>query len=104
MGDRGPTPIIVIEKVYAARPQLQDLVDLAVLVETPAEERQRRLIVRGGGDDARWPRWCGAEDHYYTTICPRQLFDLVIPAPDRRSRIPVVDPSLNGTRRRTHRR
>jgi uridine kinase len=73
------TPIIVLEGVYAARPQLRDLVDMAVLVETPAEERQRRLIVRGGGNDAWWPRWGAAEAHYFTKICPRQSFDLVIP-------------------------
>jgi len=28
-----PTPIIVLEGVYTGRPQLRDLVDLAVLVE-----------------------------------------------------------------------
>ena len=74
-----PTPIIVMEGVYTARPQLRDLVDLAVLVGTPAEERLRRLIVRGGGNEAWWPRWGAAEDHYFTAICPRQSFDLVIP-------------------------
>ena len=41
-----PTPIIVLEGVYTARPQLRDLVDLAVPVETATEERQRRLTVR----------------------------------------------------------
>jgi uridine kinase len=74
-----PTPIIVLEGVYTARPPLRDLVDLAVLVETATEERQRRLTVRGGGNDDWWPRWGAAEDHYFTTICPRQSFDLVIP-------------------------
>ena len=58
---------------------MRDLVDLAVFVETSAEERQRRLIVRGGGNEAWRPRWGAAEDHYFTTICPRQSFDLVIP-------------------------
>jgi len=74
-----PTPIIVLEGVYTGRPQLRDLVDLAVLVETPAQERQRRLMVRGDGYDAWWPRWGAAEDHYFTAISPRQSFDLVIP-------------------------
>lgn len=32
-----PTPIIVLEGVYTGRPQLRDLVDLVVLVDTPAE-------------------------------------------------------------------
>lgn len=46
-----PTPVIIVEGVYTGRPQLRDLVDLAVLVETPAEERRRRqsfdLVVPG---------------------------------------------------------
>lgn len=74
-----PTPIIVLEGVYTGRPQLRDLVDLVVLVDTPAEERHRRLIERGHGNDNWWPRWGAAEDHYYTAICPRDSFDLVIP-------------------------
>ena len=73
-----PTPIIILEGVYTGRPQLRDLVDLTVLVETPVEERQRRLTVRGHGNDNWWPRWGAAEDHYYTAICPRESFDLVI--------------------------
>lgn len=73
-----PTPIVVLEGVYTGRPELRDLVDLAVLVETPAEERQRRQVARGHGNDAWWPRWSAAEDHYFTTICPGQSFDLVV--------------------------
>ena len=74
-----PTPIIILEGVYTGRPQLRDLVNLAVLVETPAEERRRRQTVRGHGNDDWWPRWGAAEDHYLTAICPRQSFDLVVP-------------------------
>ena len=73
-----PTPVIVLEGVYTGRPQLRDLVDLAVLVETDAEERQRRLTARGHGNDAWWPRWGAAEDRYYAAICPRDVFDLVV--------------------------
>ena len=32
-----PAPIVVLEGIYAARPELRDLVDLTVLVETPAD-------------------------------------------------------------------
>lgn len=71
--------VIALEGVYTGRPQLRDLVDLAVLVETAAEERRRRLTARGHGNDAWWPRWGAAEDHYYTAICPRDSFDLVNP-------------------------
>jgi uridine kinase len=74
-----PAPVLIVEGVYTARPELRDLVDLAVLVETPAEERRRRLVIRGHGNDSWWPRWGAAEDHYYAAICPRESFDLVIP-------------------------
>jgi len=39
-----PAPIVVLEGIYAARPELRDLVDLAVLVETPADERHRQAV------------------------------------------------------------
>jgi sigma-B regulation protein RsbU (phosphoserine phosphatase) len=74
-----PTPVVVVEGVYAARPELQDLIDLAVFVDTPAELRQRRLIARGHGNDAWWPRWDAAEELYFTTIRPIDSFDLVVP-------------------------
>jgi len=73
-----PAPIVVLEGVYAARPELRDLLDLTVLVETPADERHRRQIARGHGNDAWWPRWGMAEDHYFTAIRPRASFDLVV--------------------------
>lgn len=74
-----PTRVIVVEGVYSARPELEDVVDLAVLVETPADERVRRLRVRGHGNDVWWPRWNAAEELYYATIRPRSSFDLVVP-------------------------
>jgi len=74
-----PTPILVLEGVYTARPELRDLVDLAVLVDTPPKERHRRLVARGHGNDAWWSRWSAAEDYYFTAICPPESFDLVVP-------------------------
>jgi uridine kinase len=73
-----PWPIVVLEGVYTGRPELRDLIDLAVLVQTPADERLRRLTARGHGNDAWWPRWGAAEDHYFTEICPAESFDLVV--------------------------
>jgi len=73
-----PRPIVVLEGVYTGRPELRDLIDLAVLVQTPADERHRRLTARGHGNDAWWPRWGAAEDHYFTEICPAESFDLVV--------------------------
>ena len=74
-----PTPIIVIDGVYTARPELRDVIDLAVLVDTPADERQRRLMARAHGNDDWWPRWNAAEALYFETICPRSSFDLIVP-------------------------
>ena len=73
-----PTPI-VIDGVYTARPELRDVIDLAVLVDTPADERQRRLMARAHGNDDWWPRWNAAEALYFETICPRSSFDLIVP-------------------------
>jgi len=47
--------------------QPRDLVDVAVLVETPVQNRQRRLTVRGRGNDVWWRRWAPLE----TTASPR---------------------------------
>lgn len=74
-----PTPVIVLDGVYSARPELHEEIDLAVLVETPPEERRRRLVARGHGNDAWWPRWNAAEVLYYTTVRPARSFDLVVP-------------------------
>ena len=74
-----PTPVIVLDGIYSARPELDDVVDVSVLVETPAAERHRRLVARGHGNDAWWPRWDGAESLYFATIRPASSYDLVVP-------------------------
>lgn len=74
-----PADVVVVDGVYSARPQFADLLDLTVLVDTPADERLRRLVARGHGNDRWWPRWSAAEDHYFTTIRPPASYDLVVP-------------------------
>lgn len=74
-----PTPVIVVDGVYSGRPELGDVVDVAVLVETPATERRRRLVARGHGNDAWWPRWDAAENLYFATVRPPSSYDLVVP-------------------------
>jgi len=75
-----PAPVILIDGVYSARPELSDLVDLAVLVEADDEVRRQRLVIREGqGFMERWHRlWDCAEDYYFTHICPRSSFDIVV--------------------------
>ncbi len=72
---REPQPVIIVEGVYAARPELADLVDLRVLVEVGASERIARLASRG--DDPAWAGlWERAEQHYFSQIRTPADFDL----------------------------
>jgi uridine kinase len=77
---REPATVILIEGAYSAGPALADLVDLAILVDVPVEERHARL--RGREDAAflaRWHgRWDEVEAHYFREVRPRGSFDLVI--------------------------
>ncbi len=75
-----PAPVILVDGVYSARPELADLVDLAVLVEANDEERRKRLVLREGqGFMQRWHAlWDSAEEYYFTHICPPLSFDMVV--------------------------
>lgn len=75
----GPARIIIVEGVYASRPEFADLIDLSVLVQTPEPERHRRMLARTHGNEAWWSRWAAAENLYFTTIRPPKSFDLVVP-------------------------
>jgi uridine kinase len=72
--------VIVLEGAYSAQPSLVDLIDLAVLVDAPAEVRRERLVSREAGDFlAEWhERWDAAEAHYLTEVRPKAFFDLVV--------------------------
>lgn len=72
-----PQPLVVLEGVYAARPELADLVDLTVYVDTDPVRRQARYDDRG--DDPRWRRhWERAERSYFSEVRPVTGFDLVV--------------------------
>ncbi|MEY8829168.1 uridine kinase [Sedimentitalea sp. XS_ASV28] len=73
-----PSEIVVIEGVYAARPELRDLLDLTVLIEVPDEERLKRLIKREGGLSAWEQQWHRAEDWYFENLAPPHSFDLLL--------------------------
>ena len=78
-----PRDIVVVEGVYSARPELYDLLDLTVLVETTNEERERRRHQRSrtvSRDDPHgWDaRWDAAELLYFEAIRPRNTFDLIV--------------------------
>ncbi len=75
-----PAEVIVLEGAYACRPELADLIDLAVLVATPDEERRARLAAREAPDFLRaWhARWDEAEALYFTEVRPPSAFDVVV--------------------------
>lgn len=72
-----PTDVVVLEGVGSASPPLADLVDFAVLVQTPEPERVGRLRRRVAPED--WDsRWLAAERVYFETIRTPPSFDLVV--------------------------
>jgi uridine kinase len=77
---REPAPVIILDGAYSARPELADVIDLAVLVEVPASVRLARLAAREEPAFlAAWhDRWDAAEDYYFTTLRPPGAFDLVV--------------------------
>jgi uridine kinase len=73
-----PSDLILLEGVFSAAPELSDLVDRSVLVDTPEPERLRRLHARVSPDD--WDAdWLAAEQAYFDEIRPRSSFGLIVP-------------------------
>jgi uridine kinase len=72
-----PGPLIVLEGVFSAAPELSDLVDRSVLVDTPEPERLRRLRAQVAPEE--WDdEWLKAEQAYFDLIRPPSAFDLVV--------------------------
>jgi uridine kinase len=75
---RAPKPVVILEGVYSARPELTDLVDLKVFVEANDEVRMARLLAREG-EISLWERqWHEAEEHYFARTILRADFDVVL--------------------------
>ncbi len=76
-----PNDLVVLEGVYSGAPELSDLVDRAIFVDTPEPERLRRLHDRVAPED--WDEeWLRAEKEYFSTTRPLDSFDLVIRGTD----------------------
>lgn len=77
---REPSPVVVLDGAYSARPELADLVDLSVLVAVPVAVRHQRLAKREAPDVlAAWHRrWDEAEAWYFSHVRPASAFDLVV--------------------------
>jgi uridine kinase len=72
-----PSRLIMLEGVFSAAPELSDLVDKTVFVDTPEAERLQRLhaqITPSEWDDD----WLAAQRAYFGLIRPPSSFDLII--------------------------
>ena len=79
--------LIIVDGVYAARPEFADLVDVSVYVGVDAQTRARRYAERE--NDPEWVRfWERGEAHYFSAVRPPASFDLQLDA----QRLPSSDP------------
>jgi uridine kinase len=75
-----PADVILIEGAYSASPELTDLIDFAILVDVPIEERHVRLEAREDHDFlVKWhQRWDEVEIYYFNQVRPKNSFDFVV--------------------------
>jgi uridine kinase len=73
-----PREIVLIEGVYSTRPGLREFLDVAIFVETPREERLRRMQARPQGSTSWIERWMAAENWYLENIAPQHRADLIL--------------------------
>lgn len=80
MVQRAPAPVIIVEGAYSTRPELVDLIDLAILVVAPLSVRHERQAARDSPAflEAWHRRWGAAEEFYFTKLRPSAHFDFVI--------------------------
>ncbi len=72
-----PKDLVLVEGVCSAAPELADLVDKAIYVDTPEPERLRRLRRLVAPED--WDeQWLRAEREYFAVVRPPGSFDLVV--------------------------
>lgn len=73
----GPKPIVILEGVYAARPELADLLDMRILLSAPEGLRTARLREREG-TLGPWDRqWHEAEAFYFERVVCSADFDVI---------------------------
>lgn len=78
-----PSSLVILDGAYSSRPELADLIDLAILVTLPDGVRRARLERREGEDYmSEWHSiWDEAEEYYFGTVRPPEAFDVVIHRP-----------------------
>jgi uridine kinase len=75
-----PSDVVIVDGAYSSRPELADLLDLTIFVESQSDtvRRQRLTLREDAAFLATWHSiWDDAEDHYFTNIRPLSSFDLV---------------------------
>lgn len=75
-----PKAVVILEGVYACRPELADLLDLRVLMTVSDDVRLARLHAREGTIGPWEKQWHQAEEFYFASIMPRTAFEIVIPS------------------------
>ena len=73
-----PKAIVILEGVYSSRPELRDLIELAIFVDTPRATRLARMQARAQNDTSWIERWMAAEDWYLENIRPAKSADLIV--------------------------
>ncbi len=75
-----PVPVVVVDGVYSARPELAELINISVLVTLEDRLRKVRLVRREGeAYMTRWHSlWDPAEDYYFASVRPPESFDVVL--------------------------
>ncbi len=82
-----PKGLVLVEGVCSAAPELSDLVDRAIFVDTAEPERLARLRRRIAPQDWDW-EWLQAEKQYFSATRPPRSFDLVINGTDAKAEVP----------------
>lgn len=70
-------PIILLEGVYSARPELSNFVDITIFVGSPKDIRHSRLLKREGKISEWELQWHRAEDWYFKNTAPIENFDII---------------------------
>lgn len=73
-----PRSILLLEGVYSARPELRDLIDVAILLTLPETVRVERVLRREGSVTAWEKQWWRAEGWYFEHQAPPETFDMVL--------------------------
>jgi len=73
-----PRELVLVEGVFSMRPELRPLLEVAIFIETPRDERMRRMLARAQDNTSWMDRWMAAEDWYLEHVAPHRHADLVI--------------------------